>query len=66
MAWDGYAKDIPDKLRRDLLTANINGWKWWVPGEFINFRFVPLGYRVLWANGLAAVWNVYLSFISHT
>ncbi|KAH8941334.1 hypothetical protein BDL97_14G032500 [Sphagnum fallax] len=40
--------------------------KLWVPFQFINFLVVPQPLQVAFANVVALVWNIYLSFASHT
>lgn len=45
-----------------VVTAN---WKLWVPAQLVNFGVVPLHFQVLFANGVALVWNVYLSHMTH-
>ena len=44
------------------VTAN---WKLWIPAQLVNFAVVPLHWQVLFANGVALVWNTYLSHITH-
>ena len=44
------------------VTAN---WKLWIPAQLVNFAIVPLHFQVLFANGVALVWNTYLSHITH-
>jgi hypothetical protein len=34
---------VPAKLRQDWGTTVITNWKIWVPFQFLNFRFVPVG-----------------------
>ena len=33
----------------------------WTPVQFINFSYVPLQFRVLFANVVALGWNAYLA-----
>eukprot|EP00095_Tigriopus_kingsejongensis_P006715 maker-scaffold25_size650667-snap-gene-5.34 protein:Tk06715 transcript:maker-scaffold25_size650667-snap-gene-5.34-mRNA-1 annotation:"peroxisomal membrane protein 2" len=40
----------------------IGNWKFWTIPQFFNVNFVPLQYRVLFANVFALFWNIYLSF----
>ena len=46
-----------------LVVAN---WKLWVPAQLINFGLVPPHFQVLFANGVATCWNVYLSWATHS
>lgn len=45
----------------DTLVAN---WKLWVPAMFVNFKFVPTKYQVLYSNAVGFFWNIFLSFQS--
>ena len=36
-------------------------WKVWTPAQAINFKYVPLEYRVLFGNMVALWWNIILS-----
>lgn len=42
LAWTGHAAEVPEKIRRDLVPAMVNGWKFWVPAASVNFYCVPL------------------------
>ncbi|KJE89309.1 peroxisomal membrane protein 2 [Capsaspora owczarzaki ATCC 30864] len=33
----------------------------WTPAQFINLNYIPLQYRVLFANAVAFLWTIYLS-----
>ena len=46
----------------DTVIAN---WKLWVPAQAVNFGVVAPHYQVLFANGVAVCWNVYLSWATH-
>ena len=46
----------------DTVVAN---WKLWVPAQLINFGLVPIHWQVLFANGVATGWSIYLSRASH-
>jgi protein Mpv17 len=57
--WDRLVRDVPDAI--------VMGWGLWVPAQYINFRFIPGKYQVLFSNGTGFVWNIYLSWkMSHT
>lgn len=53
------------KVRHEWWPAMLVNWQLWVPAQLINFRFVPVHFQVLFANGVAVVWNVYLSWAAH-
>ncbi|XP_037088653.1 mpv17-like protein 2 [Pollicipes pollicipes] len=40
-------------------------WAIWPPTQWINFRYVPEPYRVLYVNVVTVVWDVFLSYIKH-
>jgi hypothetical protein len=33
----------------------------WTPAQIINFKYVPLNFRVLFASAVALGWNAYLA-----
>jgi hypothetical protein len=61
-ALDGKADRVVDTLKADLPSAIRANWALWVPAQFLNFRFVPAQYQVLFSNVVALAWNVYFSF----
>lgn len=65
MILEGYASDVPGKLRDDLFAIVRSNWVLWVPFQFINFRFVPQHLQVLASNIVALAWNTYMSWASH-
>ena len=52
-------------VRDDWWPAVTANWKLWIPAQLVNFAVVPLHWQVLFANGVALVWNTYLSHITH-
>ena len=54
---------MPVKLRYGLIPLLIANWKVWTVPQFVNVNFVPQKFRVLFANMVSLVWNVYLSTI---
>ncbi|GAB5363908.1 hypothetical protein AAMO2058_000923700 [Amorphochlora amoebiformis] len=62
---DGRTDTIIPTIKRELWPAIQTNWVLWIPAQFINFSFVPLKLQVLFANGVAVIWNVYLSMASH-
>ena len=62
---EGKFKDIPSVLSREWMPALFANWFIWIPGNFVNFRFITPKFQVLFANSIALVWNAYLSWASH-
>lgn len=50
-------------LYREALIAN---WKVWPAVQFINFRFMPLAYRVPFQQTCGVFWTLYLSLLNST
>eukprot|EP00123_Amoebidium_parasiticum_P021436 comp6722_c0_seq1/m.2496 comp6722_c0_seq1/g.2496 ORF comp6722_c0_seq1/g.2496 comp6722_c0_seq1/m.2496 type:complete len:247 (-) comp6722_c0_seq1:444-1184(-) len=65
LAVEGRAADLPGHLAQHLWSTLIANWQIWVPANYVNFRYVPLAYRVLFGNGVSLVWNTYLSYATH-
>lgn len=56
----GWA-DFERKVKRTYWTALKMNWKVWTPFQFINVNFVPVQFRVLFANMVAFFWYAYLA-----
>lgn len=56
-----------DRIRQRILDSYLSilvrNYMLWPAAQMLNFRFVPLGYQVLYAQFIALVWNCYLSMI---
>lgn len=61
---NGEARLIKPKLQQDLLSTVTANWALWIPGQFLNFRFVPAQFNLLASNVLALIWSTYLSWAS--
>ncbi|TSR04287.1 Ubiquitin carboxyl-terminal hydrolase 30 [Bagarius yarrelli] len=55
--------ELRDKLRARYWPALKMNWKVWTPFQFININYVPVQFRVLFANLIALFWNAYLTSI---
>ena len=66
MILEGHGDQVKDKVNNDLFTIVKSNWALWVPFNFLNFRFVPQSLQVLASNGMALIWNTYVSWASHT
>ncbi|XP_003421311.1 peroxisomal membrane protein 2 isoform X1 [Loxodonta africana] len=49
------------KMRRGFWPSLQMNWKVWTPLQFININYVPLQFRVLFANLVALFWYAYLA-----
>ncbi|KAI9899155.1 hypothetical protein N3K66_005616 [Trichothecium roseum] len=56
------AKDRLEKTWWPALKAN---WCLWPFAQMINFTFLPLQHRVLFANVISIGWNAYLSWVNN-
>ncbi|KAF2177652.1 hypothetical protein K469DRAFT_719575 [Zopfia rhizophila CBS 207.26] len=53
-----------DKLRKAWKPGMINNFLLWPWVQGVNFKYVPLEYRVLVVNFVALGWNCYLSYLN--
>lgn len=51
------------KVRAGYWPALKMNWKVWTPFQFININFVPVEFRVLFANLVAFFWYAYLASV---
>lgn len=66
--WPGmkaYGSLVWTRVRTDLAPTMLVSAVFWMPLQFVNFRFVPAPYRVLTVNAALMVWTIYLSAIGH-
>ncbi|XP_068995330.1 peroxisomal membrane protein 2 isoform X2 [Embiotoca jacksoni] len=56
-------EDFENKMRKSYWTALKMNWKVWTPFQFININFVPVQFRVLFANTIALFWYAYLASV---
>lgn len=52
------------EVKNAYAVALFTNWKVWTVAQAVNFKAVPLDYRVLFGNLVALWWNVYLSMLS--
>ncbi|CAN8062988.1 unnamed protein product [Agarophyton chilense] len=48
------------RLRKDLFQIMKSNWALWLPANLVNYLFVPLQLRVLFASLVALFWNAHL------
>eukprot|EP00455_Lapot_gusevi_P048838 TRINITY_DN6816_c0_g1_i1.p1 TRINITY_DN6816_c0_g1~~TRINITY_DN6816_c0_g1_i1.p1 ORF type:complete len:197 (-),score=24.62 TRINITY_DN6816_c0_g1_i1:4-594(-) len=58
----GHSLDmVVKKLEHDWLTVVQRGILLWTPAQLINFKLVPLDFRILYMNSVSLFWGTYLS-----
>ena len=53
---------ISSILEREAPAVVVSNWSLWIPAMFINFRFIPAPWQVLYSNCVGLIWNAYLSW----
>lgn len=56
---------VPDRLESAFKPALIKGWMVWPWVQLVNFKFVPLDYRVMAVN-VVALGTLYVLFTAST
>lgn len=49
------------RVVRDYPSVQLQGWRLWPAAGLLNYRFVPLEYRVLFINLVALCWSTFLN-----
>ncbi|KAL0979330.1 hypothetical protein UPYG_G00183720 [Umbra pygmaea] len=55
--------DLQSKMNSSYWPALKMNWKVWTPFQFINIIYVPVQFRVLFANIVALFWYAYLASV---
>jgi len=55
---------VAEKFRDLYATALITNWKVWPLAQLVNFRYMPLAYRVPFSQGCGVLWTLYLSVLN--
>uniref|UniRef100_A0A8C6V1A2 Peroxisomal membrane protein 2 n=1 Tax=Neogobius melanostomus TaxID=47308 RepID=A0A8C6V1A2_9GOBI len=55
--------DFERKMKSSYWMALKMNWKVWTPFQFVNVNFVPVQFRVLFANVIAFFWYAYLASV---
>lgn len=55
-------EEIKERYRRLYFPLLIVNWQIWPFVQFINFRYLPLRYRVPFSASLGVLWTIFLSF----
>ncbi|CAG2233419.1 MPV17 [Mytilus edulis] len=53
------------EVKENFLPVYLVDWCFWPPAQFINFKYVPLEYRVVFVCTLTLCWNTFLSYMKH-
>ncbi|KAI8369257.1 uncharacterized protein BYT42DRAFT_607716 [Radiomyces spectabilis] len=59
--WEG----VKEKFEDAFVPALITNYKVWPLVQFINFKFMPLQYRLPFVSSLGILWNAYLSWLNN-
>lgn len=51
---------LGSKIKSDYPNVQLNGWKLWPLAALINYKFVPIQFRVLFVNVVALIWSIFL------
>eukprot|EP00897_Mesotaenium_endlicherianum_P002764 jgi/Mesen1/2515/ME000016S01862 len=54
------------KLEKDYASVQLNGWKVWPLAALINYRYVPIQFRVLFVNIVGIFWSTFLILRART
>ena len=49
-------------VQSEILDVMKAGWPYWISVQFVNFKFVPLDYRVFVVQAAALFWNTFLAW----
>ncbi|XP_027433066.1 peroxisomal membrane protein 2 [Zalophus californianus] len=55
------AAAVAVQIRRSFWPALRVNWQVWTPAQFVNINYVPLQFRVLFANLVSLFWYIYLA-----
>lgn len=55
---------IKEKFSDLYIPALVTNWKVWPVAQFINFRYMPLPYRVPFQSSCGVLWTLYLSLLN--
>jgi len=58
------ANQVGHKFQDMFVPAILANWKVWPFAQFVNFRFMPLPYRVPFQSTCGVFWTVYLSLLN--
>ncbi|CAO3698681.1 hypothetical protein G6F56_007378 [Rhizopus delemar] len=61
----GHWRGVLEKMKDAYVPALIANYKVWPAVQFINFKFMPLQYRLPFVSSLGIVWNAYLSWLNN-
>ncbi|KAI2618078.1 hypothetical protein GGS26DRAFT_392817 [Hypomontagnella submonticulosa] len=53
-----------DRIRRTVPVSWLNAWKFWPAVTAVNFTFVPIAYRSVFAGIAGVGWQTYMSYLN--
>uniref|UniRef100_N1QTV8 Peroxisomal membrane protein PMP22 n=1 Tax=Aegilops tauschii TaxID=37682 RepID=N1QTV8_AEGTA len=52
---------VKSKVKKDFANIQLTAWKFWPIVSWINYEYMPLQLRVLFASSVASCWAVFLN-----
>ncbi|XBH89718.1 hypothetical protein VPH35_081554 [Triticum aestivum] len=52
---------VKSKVKKDFANIQLTAWKFWPIVSWINYEYMPLQLRVLFASSIASCWAVFLN-----
>jgi len=65
LALDGTPDLIIPKIKSDWFTTVMANYAVWVPAQFLNFKYIPPSFQVLFSNSVGFGWNIYFSYMTY-
>ncbi|KAL3310712.1 hypothetical protein Ciccas_010716 [Cichlidogyrus casuarinus] len=59
---NGDLASVKNKMDSNFISVLCDNYKFWPFVQIINFNFVPIHLRLMFANSVAVIWNTYLSW----
>lgn len=56
--------DVRQRFRDTYVSALTANWQVWPLVQFVNFKFVPISYRVPFVGSVGVIWTAYLSWLN--
>lgn len=58
-------QEVSERVQTKLWPSMKANWLLWPAAQMINFTIIPKTFQIIYVNGVALIWNVILTYISH-